>query len=141
MSAASPATLAETYIDDLAPEPVPQGAGSGRGVRVAETLRNWAGLAPFFGFLGLFLVVPTIAVFIRALDAGGEGRPPMRAVLDPPFRAYFIQSIKLSAASAVVGGALGILLALVVVRLRRPRWLRTVVSAFSGVAANMGGVV
>ena len=65
----------------------------------------------------------------------------MRAVLDEPFRSYFVQSIKLSAASAVVGGALGILLALVVVRLPRPRWLRTVVSAFSGVAANMGGVV
>ncbi len=141
MTAASPATLAGTYVDDVAPEPVPQGAGSGRSVRAAETLRNWAGLGPFFVFLGLFLVVPTAAVFVRALDAGGEGRPPMLAVLDEPFRSYFVQSIKLSAASAVVGGALGILLALVVVRLQRPRWLRTVVSAFSGVAANMGGVV
>ena len=63
------------------------------------------------------------------------------AVLDEPFRSYFVESIKLSAASAVVGGVLGTLLALVVVRMQRPRWLRTVVSAFSGVAANMGGVV
>ena len=33
------------------------------------------------------------------------------------------------------------LLALVVVRLQRPRWLRTAITAFSGVAANMGGIV
>ena len=36
---------------------------------------------------------------------------------------------------------IGTLLALVVVRLQRPRWLRNGVLAFSGVAANMGGIV
>jgi putative spermidine/putrescine transport system permease protein len=81
-------------------------------------------------------------VFARAINAGdGGGRTPLRAVMDEPFRSYFVESIKLSVASAVIGGILGVALALTVVRLQRPRWLRTAVSAFAGVAANMGGVV
>jgi putative spermidine/putrescine transport system permease protein len=140
MSGSSPAIPAGTLVDTVAVEPAPV-AGSTRGERIAAAARSWVGLTPFFVFIGLFLVVPAIAVFSRALDAGGEGRTPMRAVLDEPFRSYFVESIKLSAASAVVGGIVGILLALVVVRMSRPRWLRTVVSAFCGVAANMGGII
>jgi hypothetical protein len=52
---------------------------------------------------GLFLVVPTIAVFAKALDAGDSGgRMPMRAVMDEPFRSYFVESIKLSVQSGAV---------------------------------------
>ena len=57
------------------------------------------------------------------------------------YRGYFIDSLKLSAVTAVLGGLIGTLLALVVVRLRRPRWLRTACTAFAGVAANMGGIL
>jgi putative spermidine/putrescine transport system permease protein len=142
MTSPTPPIALTALVDAIAPEPAPTRAGSGRGAGAASTLRNWVGLFPFFAFVGLFLIVPTIAVFAKALDAGDEGgRIPMRAVIDEPFRSYFVESIKLSVASAVIGGIIGILLALTVVRMQRPRWLRTTVSAFAGVAANMGGVV
>lgn len=140
MTSPTPPIAHGALVEALAPEPAAT-AGSGRGPG-ASTWRNWVGLVPFFTFVGLFLVVPTVAVFLRAFNAGDDGgRTPMRAVIDEPFRSYFVESIKLSVASAIVGGVLGIALALTVVRMQRPRWLRTVVSAFAGVAANMGGVV
>jgi len=142
MTSPTPPIALTALVEATAPEPAPTRAGSGRGTNRWESLRNWVGLFPFFGFVGLFLVVPTFAVFAKAFDAGDEGgRVPMRAVIDEPFRSYFVESIKLSVASAVIGGIVGILLALTVVRMTRPRWLRTAVSAFAGVAANMGGVV
>src|SRR4029079_19399547 len=101
-----------------------------------------AGLIPFFAFLGLFLVVPTISVFRRALQhSKGSTVPAMREAITGQFQHYFIESLRVSALSAVIGGLLGALLALVVVQLRRPRWLRTMVTAFSGVSAKMGGVI
>ncbi len=65
----------------------------------------------------------------------------MREAITGQFRHYFIESLQLSALSALIGGLIGTVLALVVVRCDRPRWLRTMVMAFSGVAANMGGVI
>ena len=64
----------------------------------------------------------------------------MLQALDQPFRESFVESIKLSVLTAAIGGIVGVLLAFAVVNVRRPRWLRTFVTAFSGVAANLGGV-
>lgn len=124
----------------IASEPAPPGAGS-RAFRFRQRAAAWAGLLPFFAFLGLFLAVPTFAVFRRALSTTDGGGVAMREAVTGPFRHYFWESVKLSVVSAVIGGVLGILLALVVVRTQRPRWLRTVASAFAGVAANMGGII
>jgi putative spermidine/putrescine transport system permease protein len=136
----SPTIAATVFAEARMAESAPAGAGSSRVGAVQRTLAPWVGLLPFFVFIGLFLVVPTVAVFVRAFDGGG-GPSPMRTVLDEPFRSYFANSIRLSVFSAVAGGAIGVVAAVVVVRLQRPRWLRTVVSAFAGVAANMGGIV
>ncbi len=90
----------------------------------------------------MFLVVPTVSVFVKAFaETEGSEVPAMREAMSGTFRGYFTYSLRLSACSAVIGGFLGVLLALVVVRLQRPRWLRTAITAFSGFAANMGGVV
>jgi putative spermidine/putrescine transport system permease protein len=92
-------------------------------------------------FLGLFLVVPTASVFLKAFEqTEGSDVPAMQEAVTGTFRGYFVFSLRLSLASAVLGALSGTLLALVVVRLQRPRWLRTFVTAFSGVAANMGGI-
>jgi putative spermidine/putrescine transport system permease protein len=53
----------------------------------------------------------------------------------------FWSSVRLSLISAALGAVIGTLLAYAAATARRPKWLRTVVTAFSGVAANMGGVV
>ncbi len=81
-------------------------------------------------------------MFLKAFEQteGSESRRCARRS-PGPFRGYFIESLKLSARRAVLGGLIGTLLALVVVRLQRPRWLRNASLAFSGVAANMGGVI
>jgi putative spermidine/putrescine transport system permease protein len=111
-------------------------------VRIREEARAWAGLIPFFVFLGLFLVVPTISVFAQALASTEDSDvPAMREATTGSFRGYFTESLKVSVVSALLGGLTGTLLAVVVVRMQRLRWLRNTVMAFSGVAANMGGII
>jgi len=56
-------------------------------------------------------------------------------------RQAFIGSLKLSFVTALLGVVFGALLAYAAATATRPRWLRSLVTAFSGVAANMGGVV
>ena len=143
MTATDPSIAATAFVDAVEPpvEPAPPGAGS-RGVRLRQEAAAWAGLIPFFLFLGLFLVVPTVSVFVKAFArTEGSDVPAMREAMNGTFRGYFTYSLRLSAYSAMIGGFLGVLLALVVVRLQRPRWLRTAITAFSGFAANMGGIV
>ena len=143
MTAPAPSITATAFTEPVAEtnEPAPSGAGS-RALRMRQGLAAWAGLIPFFVFLGLFLVVPTISVFAQALaETEDSDVPAMREAMSGSFRGYFTESLKISVVSALLGGMVGTLLALVVVRMQRPRWLRNVVMAFSGVAANMGGIV
>ena len=141
MTSPSPSIGMAAFAEATAPEPAPQGAGS-HALRLRQGLTAWAGLIPFFVFLGLFLVVPTVSVFIRAFgDVEGSESPALVEAMQGLFPHYFRESLKLSLYSALIGGVIGTLLALVVVRMQRPRWLRNLVTAFSGVAANMGGIV
>lgn len=142
MTSPSPTIGASTLVDAVtATEPASSGAGSGA-LRFRQALAAWAGLIPFFVFLGLFLVVPTVSVFVRALSQSeGSDVPAMREAISGSFRHYFYESLRLSLITAIVGGLIGTVLALVVVRMQRPRWLRNLVTAFSGVAANMGGII
>ena len=55
--------------------------------------------------------------------------------------AAFKTSLKVSIVTALMGVVLGTLLAYAAATATRPKWLRSLVSAFSGVAANMGGIV
>ncbi|MGD9703588.1 MAG: ABC transporter permease [Acidimicrobiia bacterium] len=102
----------------------------------------WLGLVPFFAFLSLFLVVPAISVFSKAF-VDGEGQFGFTAFRNA-FRGQNLRafefSVKLSAISAAVGVVIGTLLAYAATSIRRPRWLRSLVVAFSGVAANLGGI-
>jgi putative spermidine/putrescine transport system permease protein len=98
-------------------------------------------LLPFFVFVGIFLVVPAVALFIKAVQpVDGESRPALIEAVSGEFRGSFLFSMRISAVSAVIGAAIGLLLALAVSRIDRPRWLRDSVVGFSGVAANLGGI-
>jgi putative spermidine/putrescine transport system permease protein len=108
-----------------------------RRLRIPATV----GLLPFLAFVGVFLVFPAVTVFVKALSHSSTStKPAMLQALDEPFRDSFVESVKLSVLTAAIGGIIGVLLAFAVVNLRRPRWLRTFVTSFSGVAANLGGV-
>jgi len=112
-------------------------AGRRRRLRIPATV----GLLPFLAFVGVFLVFPAVTVFVKALSHSSTStKPAMLQALDEPFRDSFVESVKLSVLTAAIGGIIGVLLAFAVVNLRRPRWLRTFVTSFSGVAANLGGV-
>ena len=81
-------------------------------------------------------------MFGRAFEqTEGAEVPAMREAITGQYRDYFVDSLQLSAVTAVIGGVIGTVLALVVARLQRPRWLRSAVAAFAGVAANMGGII
>ena len=85
-------TIAATALVDAvepAVEPAPSGAGS-RAFRLRQEAAAWAGLIPFFVFLGLFLVVPTVSVFVKAFaETEGSDVPAMREAMSGTFRGYF----------------------------------------------------
>ena len=56
-------------------------------------------------------------------------------------RQAFYGSMKVSFVSALLGVVFGTLIAYAAATATRPRWLRSLVAAFSGVAANMGGII
>ncbi|MEX0848021.1 MAG: ABC transporter permease subunit [Ilumatobacteraceae bacterium] len=105
--------------------------------------RNWAwlGLVPFLSFLVLFLFIPAVSVFINALRTeDGWSLSGMQEGITGQNWEAFKFSITFSAGAALVGVVFGTLLAYAAATATRPRWLRSVVAAFSGVAANMGGL-
>ncbi|MEP7201101.1 MAG: ABC transporter permease subunit [Ilumatobacteraceae bacterium] len=104
--------------------------------------RAWLGLFPFLLFLGLFLLLPTYGVVRKAFIAN-DGTFTWTGISDAisKERAAFKTSLKVSIVTALLGVVLGTLLAYAAATARRPKWLRSLVSAFSGVAANMGGIV
>jgi putative spermidine/putrescine transport system permease protein len=61
-------------------------------------------------------------------------------IFEGPFRDAYVTSIKISAITAVLGGMLGVLMAYAALARGAPRFIRPVLTTFSGVAANFGGV-
>jgi putative spermidine/putrescine transport system permease protein len=110
----------------------------------ARVPRNWAwvGLVPFIAFLGLFLIVPATTVFSKSLvdSEGNFGLDAMKDAFTGQNLDAFKFSVKLSALAAATGVVVGALLAYAAASIRRPSWLRSLVTAFSGVAANLGGI-
>ncbi|GGN66287.1 ABC transporter permease [Actinoplanes lobatus] len=101
------------------------------------------GTVPFFAFVTIFLVIPTLTVVIGAFTGdGGRGftLENVRALTDEYILAAFGRSITLSAASAIVGAVLGALLAYALVTAKPDGLLRRVVTAAAGVLAQFGGV-
>lgn len=101
----------------------------------------WLGLIPFVSFVFIFLVLPAIGVVDKATVLDGERTlKPLSDALSQEQQAFW-NSIKLSLISALVGVVIGGLLTYAVATAKRPKWLRTLVTSFSGVGANMGGVI
>ncbi len=102
----------------------------------------WLGLLPFFAFLTLFLLVPTIGLIRKAFVANDSSftTDGMTAAITDEWAA-FRNSLKISFVTAALGVVLGTALAYAAATAKRPKWLRSLVAAFSGVAANMGGII
>ena len=99
------------------------------------------GLVPFACFLLLFLFVPAVSVFVDALRTeNGVSLAAMGEAASGQNRQALVFSVTFSAGAALVGVLVGTTLAYAATTIRRPRWLRSAVTSFSGVAANMGGL-
>ncbi len=103
---------------------------------------DFLGVAPFLIFAVLFLIVPTLYLVVGAF-IGQDGSLTFQNIIDlgtPQIVSSFWISIRVSAASAVLGSAFGLLIALAIIRGRLPSGIRSTVMTFSGVASNFAGI-
>jgi putative spermidine/putrescine transport system permease protein len=99
------------------------------------------GLLPFFGYLTIFLLIPTVTVVIGAFQEDGRfSTINIETLFDPaPLRALW-NSILVSGATALIGAVFGALLAYLIVVRSPDSLLRRIVLSVSGVLAQFGGV-
>ena len=103
---------------------------------------NWVGLVPFALFALLFLILPTMNIVLGAFQTpeGGFTFENIRGLNTPQIRAAYIISLKISLASAALGCLIGFAVAAAVVLGGLPRFIRSPLLTFSGVASNFAGV-
>jgi putative spermidine/putrescine transport system permease protein len=133
---------AQPHALDTAVEPVP--AAEPEHVPAWRRMPlAWLGVVPFLAFATFFLILPAGVVMIGAFrdNHGAWSLDDVRKIVDEgQFRNAYWTSIKLSLTSAAIGAFIGFLMAYGMIAGGAPRVLRTVVTAFSGVAANFAGV-
>lgn len=100
------------------------------------------GVVPFFAYTTVFLLIPTLVVVIGAfLD--GSNRPTLgnlEGLTSPSVVRGLVQSLVLSAVTAVGGAVLGALLAYAVSTAREGSVTKRFVTSLCGVLAQFGGV-
>jgi putative spermidine/putrescine transport system permease protein len=103
----------------------------------------WLGVVPFFAYASMFLILPAATVMIGAFKSTGGGYTldNVRAIVETSdIRQAFLESIRISLTTALLGGLFGLLLAYAAIRKGTPNWVRSAYGTFSGVAANFGGI-
>ena len=108
----------------------------------ARKIAAWAGVAPFFLFAAMFLIVPTFSLMVGAFQ-NRDGEFTFDNILrltQPSILHSYALSLEVSAASAFFGALIGFALAAAVIFGGLPRWMRPVLMTFSGVASNFAGV-
>jgi len=105
--------------------------------------KNWIGVIPFFTFAILFLLLPSVKLFVGSFtDSSGKFTLDNMAQLFSQsviLDAYKV-SIQISAITALAGGIFGFMLAYSVTVGGLPKPLRAALITFSGVASNFAGV-
>lgn len=110
-------------------------------MRRARSLVPLVGVLPFFAYLVLFLLIPTIVVIVGAFGEDGSfSLSNIQALTNSTTLAALQRSVVLSASTAVIGGLLGALLAAVIASAPERSLLRRAVLALSGALAQTGGV-
>lgn len=100
------------------------------------------GILPFVTFAVMFLLLPTFFLVVQAFlgPDGGFTLDNMLSLAEPQIVSSFSISIRISAASALIGAVIGLVVALALIRGRLPEWIRSTVMTFSGVASNFAGI-
>ena len=141
-----------------APSPTARRSGAGGGATGTSRSRRpglgWLGLVPYFAFVGLFLLLPMAVILFGAFRRTDRVRDPVTqqvvgrtsftghnvtSTFHGIYRTSLVNSVELSAITAVVAGVVGVLLAHAVLTSRSGA-LRQVVTAAAAVMANFGGI-
>jgi putative spermidine/putrescine transport system permease protein len=103
---------------------------------------SWVGVAPFFVYVGLFLLLPTAIVVVGSMTApgGGFSLTNFAGINKPYIVKAFTLSLSVSAVSALAGAFFGAVLAYAVVTGNPNGLLRRAIMSASGVLAQFGGV-
>jgi len=112
-------------------------AGGGRRLPVA-----WVATVPFFAYVGLFLLLPTLVIAWGSFTTKGGNLTfsNFTSINQPYLVKAFVQSAAISAVSALVGAFAGALLAYAVVTGNPRGILRRAITSAAGVLAQFGGV-
>jgi putative spermidine/putrescine transport system permease protein len=100
------------------------------------------GVLPFLAYTTIFLMIPTLIVVVGAF-VDGKSRPTLgnlSALAQPQIVSAFMNSVLLSAVTAVLGAVFGALLAYAVSTARQSGPLRRMITSVCGVLAQFGGV-
>ncbi len=110
--------------------------------RRARLSLNWLGLMPFALFALLFLILPTLKIVVGAFQTpdGGFTFDNIRALNTDSIRSAYLVSIELSLVTALLGCLIGFGMAAAVVLGGLPKWIRSPLLTFAGVASNFAGV-
>jgi len=104
----------------------------------------WIATVPFFAYTIAFMFLPAISVIKGAFESnsskGGWTFGNVTQLFHEPYRHAYVESIEVSAITAAAGSILGFLIAYAMIREHTPRIFRGVITTFSGVAANFGGI-
>jgi len=97
---------------------------------------------PFFAYTILFLFLPAGSVLIGAFQGTVHGYTfgNVRQLFNHPYIDAYKTSIEVSLVTSVIGGVAGLFIAYAAIREGTPRWIRSALTTFSGVAANFGGI-
>jgi len=125
----------------VATSPGGRGAPSARPARRHFNLA-WLGLLPFFLFSVAFMFLPALYLVVGSFQ-NSDGDLTLQNYADLQtgiIPGAFLTTIEVSLVTAVAGGVFGLLLAYSVILGGLPRFLRTALMTFSGVASNFAGV-
>lgn len=107
-----------------------------------DNLLAYLGVAPFFIFAILFMFLPA-GFFIVGSFQDNDGNFTFKNMVDlfqPSILNSYVLSIEVSAVTAIGGALFGFLLAYAAIMGGLPRWIRSGLMTFSGVASNFAGV-
>jgi putative spermidine/putrescine transport system permease protein len=109
---------------------------------VPASLAKGVGVLPFFVFAALFLVIPTLYIVVGAFrdGTGGFTLANFAGLNTPRIVGAYLNSVIISLVSALIGCAVGFAMAAAAVFGGLPRWIRSPLLTFSGVASNFAGV-
>ncbi len=118
-------------------------ASSGAGSHRFRHARDYLAFIPFYAYVGVFLILPTLIVAIGAFSSSGGLTLDNISLIftSDVFVDAFVKSIQLAVATSIAGAIIGGLLAWAVVRGNPDGLLRQLVIAASGVLAQFGGVM